>query len=72
MKKTAILSVIICFSVLFSACTLPGQVKKEPLQEVSVTIESPTPTLNQDSSLDQIEADLKASIVLEEDFNDLK
>ncbi len=72
MKKIFIIPSLIGLSVLLSACTVPNLSKKTPPQPTPVVMVSPTPTIGKDNSLGQIEADLKATTVTEEDFSDLK
>jgi hypothetical protein len=82
MKKPLTISLLLSLALLLSACTKPnlsGREVKElspsPTESVAAkptVSEAPTPTLSKDSSLDSIEADLKATTVLEEDFSDIK
>ncbi len=82
MKKSITISLFLSLALLLSACTKPNlsgrqinELAPSPTEammaEPSVS-EAPTPTLSEDSSLDSIEADLKATTVLEEDFSDIK
>lgn len=71
-------SLLFIFAVLLSACSLPGSKNRDMddgeksggqvTQEISAT---PTPTVSKDTSVDSIEADLKSTLILEEDFSDL-
>ena len=61
-------------SVFFSACSLNSllntEVKTDTPNNTQVTPSS-TPTISQDNSMDTIEAELKATTIVEEDFSDL-
>ncbi len=71
-------SLLFIFAVLLSACSLPGSKNEDlsggPKSDNQVTQEitaSPTPTVSKDTDVDSIEADLKSTLILEEDFSDL-
>lgn len=77
--KIKTLLLILGMSIGLSACSLTPKSPptNTPKQENS-TMEtkdpqlSPTPTLTKDNSIDSIEADLKSTTILEEDFSDIK
>ena len=76
MKKIIITSLLLSFVILLSACTFPGfspkvEVTTNPSVTPSVT-ETPTPTVSKETTVDSIEADLKATTILDEDFSDIK
>ncbi len=76
MKLLKKLSFALLFSLTLSACSLgkgayQDMAKPADAGTEAVVSMSPTPTLSQDNSFDSIEADLKATTILEEDFSDL-
>lgn len=80
-KKIITSSLVLGLAVLLSACTPTSmkndeRVKIETNTEVGMeqggAVESPTPTVTKDDSVDSIEADLKSTTILEEDFSDIK
>jgi hypothetical protein len=76
MKLTKSLFLSLFFALTLSACSLntgtkTGMDSPKQVDEQGVSQLSPTPTLAADNSLDSIEADLKNTTILEEDFSDL-
>lgn len=78
MKKIFTATAILVFALLLSACnrplTLKDGVPDEPAKVTgSVTAnQTPTPTVSSDTSVESIEAELKATSILSEDFSDIK
>lgn len=77
MKILKSLGISLLLALTLSACSLNtgtktdmGLPKGVDNQYESAQI-SPTPTLAKDDSIDSIEADLKSTTILEEDFTDL-
>lgn len=83
MKKIINLSLVLCFALLLSACNTPLTMQKQSSDGSESKMEtnsvnsgeteiSPTPTVSKDDSVDSIEADLNSTVILQEDFSDIK
>lgn len=70
-KKIISVSLLLGFAVLLSGCTLFGTPAKTE-DTTAKPVVSATPTLSQSTSVDTIEADLKATTIQVEDFSDIK
>lgn len=76
MKKIFAVPALLVFALLLSACngplTLKDGVPAEPVKVAETETATPTPTISKDTSVESIEAELKATNILNEDFSDIK
>lgn len=74
MTNTLKLSLLLSSAVLLSACNrayFPAGTAQTPPPAVEVQT-TPTPTLSKGNSVESLEADLNATVILDEDFSDIK
>ena len=69
MKKVIVAPALLVFALFLSACNGPLTLKNGVPDESTQT---PTPTVSSDTSVESIEAELKATNILTEDFSDIK
>ena len=72
------ITLMFALALSLSACNVSKDMVKQPKSDIvkedqqAIADMSPTPTISQDNSLDGIEADLKSTTILEEDFSDIQ
>lgn len=72
------ITLMFALALSLSACNVSKDMTKQPKPDMvkedqqMVVDMSPTPTIGQDTSLESIEADLKSTTILEEDFSDIQ